>query len=394
MFADLAALPPDALLGITRMFKEDARATKVDLGVGVFKTAANETPVLRAVKSAQARLVASEKTKVYLPPDGAPGFADAVRALIFGPKADAGRIGVVQTPGGCGALRVGADLLKRAGAERVLVTDPTWANHRPLLGAAGLSIEPASYYDRATGRLKIDDYLNAAGKLGPRDALLAHACCHNPAGVDLARDEIDAVVDIAAKRGFLLFIDMAYQGFGEGLDADAYFARAAAERLPEALVAYSCSKNFGLYRERAGALCVIGKDQAHAEALKSHALNIARQIYSMAPAHGGLLVSEILRDPALAADWRAEVDEMRAALLASRAMLADALAERQLGERYQRLRNERGMFSLLPLEPVQVAAAREKFGVYMAGDGRINLCGVNLGNVAHVADAIAAIARG
>jgi aspartate/tyrosine/aromatic aminotransferase len=393
MFADLTALPPDALLGITRMFKEDARATKVDLGVGVFKTEANETPVLRAVKAAQARLVANEQTKVYLPPEGAPGFADATRALVFGPMADAARIGVVQTPGGCGALRVGADLLKRAGAERVLVTDPTWANHRPLLGAAGLSIEAAPFYDRASGGLKVDDYLRAAGKLGPRDVLLAHACCHNPAGVDLARDEIDAVVDVAARRGFLLFIDMAYQGFGEGLDADAYFARSAAERLPEAIVAYSCSKNFGLYRERAGALCLIGKDAARADALKSHALNVARQIYSMAPGHGGLIVSEILSDATLAADWRAEVDEMRSALFASRAMLADALAERQLGERYQRLRNERGMFSILPLEPAQVVAAREKFGVYMAGDGRINLCGVNPGNVAHVADAIASVSR-
>jgi len=263
MFAALDALPPDALLGITKLYKEDARASKIDLGVGVFKTPENLTPVLRAVKQAQTRILERETTKVYLPADGAPGFGEAVRTLIFG-AAPADRIVMVQTPGGCGALRVGAELLVRSGARRILAGDPTWANHRPLLSAAGLAFESAPFYDAASGGVRFDAFQDAASRLGSGDALLVHGCCHNPTGADLSHEEIDAIVDLAGRRGFLLFIDLAYQGFGESLEADAYFARAALQRLPEALVAYSCSKNFGLYRERTGALAMVGQDAERA----------------------------------------------------------------------------------------------------------------------------------
>lgn len=392
MFAALEALPPDALLGITRMFKDDARATKVDLGVGVFKTPENVTPVLRAVRTAQARIVERETTKVYLPADGAPGFGEAVRRLMFA-EAPGARIAMLQTPGGCGALRVGAELLARAGAERILAGDPTWANHKPLLGAAGLKFESAPFYDPLSGGVRFGAFFEAASRLGARDVLLVHGCCHNPTGADLSRDEIDSIIDLAARRGFILFIDLAYQGFGESLEHDAYFARAALDRVPEALVAYSCSKNFGLYRERTGALAMIGADADRAAAMKTHALNIARQIYSMPPGHGGLIAAEILGDAALASDWRSELEDMRRAVLASRRMLADALQARQLGDRFEQIARQRGMFSMLPLSPAQVKIAREAHGVYMAGDGRINLCGVNAGNVGYIADSIAAIIR-
>jgi len=392
MFADLAPLPPDPLLGVTARFRADPRPEKIDLGVGVFRTRNGETPVMRAVAEAQRRLVAKETSKVYLPPESAPGFAPAIRELIFGAAEDP-RIAVVQTPGGSGALRVAAELLKRAGATAIAVGTPTWANHAPLLGASGLTIRQIPYYDARSGGVDFAAFFDAASALGPKDALLLHAGCHNPTGADLSREEIDAIIDLAAERKFLPFVDFAYHGFAEGLEADAYMARAMARRLPELLVAYSCSKHFGLYRERAGAVAMLGADEAAASAMMTHAVNIGRQMYSMPPAHGALLVAEVLADPALKASWREELEAMRLSVRRSRALLVEAARAHQLGDRLDHLTRQNGMFSLLPVDEAQVAMLRERHALHLVNSGRINLCAVNDGNADRIAAALVEIMR-
>ncbi len=391
MFADLAALQPDALLGLTKLYNEDKRAKKIDLGVGVFKTPDNRTPVMEAVSAAQRRLVERETTKVYLPPEGAPGFGDAIRALVFGDSISVDRCAVVQTPGGCGALRVGADLLKRAGAAGVSIGTPTWANHNPLLSAAGLKISMIPYYDAKTGAVDFDAFYDAAAELGPADALLLHGGCHNPTGADLSQAQIDAIVDLAVAKGFLPFVDFAYHGFAKGLDEDAYLIRRLAAKAPEFIVTYSCSKNFGLYRERTGALILVGPNADRANAMKSHVVNIARQIYSMSPGHGGLLVADILATPDLARQWRTELEAMRKAVVGNRLLLVKTAAEHQLGGKLDQVVRQNGMFSLLPLSDAQVLALREKRGIYIAGGGRANLCGVNAGNVGHLCESLAEV---
>jgi aspartate/tyrosine/aromatic aminotransferase len=393
MFAELAALPPDPLLGVTARFRADTRPEKIDLGVGVFRNRQGETPVMRAVAEAQRRVVSKETSKVYLPPESAPGFAPSLARLIFG-ETLAPRIAVVQTPGGSGALRVAAELLKRAGAQAIVVPTPTWANHGQLLGASGLAIRPVPYYDAKTGGVDFAAHYDAAAKLGPKDALLIHAGCHNPSGADFSREEVDALIDLAADKKFLPFVDFAYHGFAEGLDADAYVVRAMARRLPEFLVAYSCSKHFGLYRERTGAVAMVGADEAAARAMTTHAVNAGRQMYSMPPAHGALLVAEVMGDPALERDWRAELEEMRLAVNRSRAMLVEAAAAHQLGGRLDFLLKQRGMFSLLPIDEAQVTVLREKHALHLVNSGRINLCAVNEGNAGRIAEALRDVMRG
>lgn len=392
MFADLAALPPDPLLGVTARFRADPRPDKIDLGVGVFRNRQGETPVMRAVAEAQKRLVAKETSKVYLPPESAPGFAPAIRKLIFGPDEDP-RIAVVQTPGGSGALRVAAELLKRSGAGAITVGTPTWANHAPLLGANGLSIRQVPYYDARTGGVDFSGFFDAASTLGPKDALLIHAGCHNPTGADLSRKEVDAIIDLAAQKRFLPFIDFAYHGFADGLEDDAYIIRTMAKRLPELIVAYSCSKHFGLYRERTGAVAMLGVDEAAAKAMTTHAVNAGRQMYSMPPAHGALLVAEVLGDPALEQTWRDELEAMRLAVKRSRELLVEAARGRQLGDRLEHLHRQNGMFSLLPVDEAQVTELRETHALHLVNSGRINLCAVNEDNADRIAAALADVFR-
>lgn len=391
MLSQLTELPPDPLLGLTKLFADDSRTRKLDLGVGVFRTADNKTPVLSSVRKAEARVLEAQATKVYTPAEGAPGFTSAVAALAFG--ADnaalvAGRITAVQTPGGCGALRIAAELLKRLKTRAIHIGSPTWPNHTPLLAAAGHNIRLIPYYDTAACRVDFDAFMAEVEKLGSQDVLLLHGACHNPTGADLTSAQIDAVISAAAQQGFLPFVDMAYHGFAEGLEEDAYILREMAKRLPEALVSYSCSKNFGLYRERTGALMALGENAKASAAVKSHMLNIARGIYSMPPAHGGAIVAEILQTPELAAEWRKEASEMREAMRRNRRMLVRAAAAMQMGDRLAYIEHQYGMFSLLPVNETQVLNLREAHGIYMAASGRFNVCGVNEGNVSHFCEAL------
>lgn len=392
MFATLPLLPADPILDLGRVFAIDNRAHKINLGIGVYLDDHGVTPIMAAVAEAEARVEADEDTKAYLPPRGVPGFAEHIARLALGDDSKAmadGRVGMIQTPGGCGALGVSGGLMRRSGIKTVVMGTPTWSNHRPVYTAAGLAVRMVPYLDRATGGVDFDGFRTAIDQLGPGDVLLLHGACHNPTGVDLSHDQIDIVADIAATRGFLPMIDTAYHGLAHDLETDGYILRSFAKRVPELLISYSCSKNFGLYRERTGALIAIGTSADRAAALESHMLDLAREYYSMAPAHGALIVADILSSPEREADWRRELASMQSSIQARRNLLSDAMAKTQIGDRLSYVRDQNGMFSLLPLSPEQAQRMRETHAVHMAASGRINLCGIRADNVDYLAGALA-----
>jgi aspartate/tyrosine/aromatic aminotransferase len=392
LFETLEAAPADAILGLITEHKNDPRPDKVDLGVGVFRTAAGETPVLDVVKKAEQRLVDTQDSKAYIGTAGDPEFNAAMQDLTFGDAADAGRLLTIQAPGGSGSLRVAAGLILRARpAARVWVSDPTWANHIPLLGGAGLKLETYPYYDTMQHVLKIDEMLDALGEVPVGDIVLLHACCHNPSGLDPSVDEWHAISDVIVERELVPFVDMAYQGFATSLSDDAYAVRHLAGRVPEMIVANSCSKNFGLYRDRVGSLSFLAADTASRDIVNSQVNNVVRTIYSVPPDHGAVVASTILNDPDLRAAWRVELAEMRGRLREMRVLLADALAEKAPGHDFSHLTRARGMFCFLGVTPEQVLRLKKDFGVYMVSSSRINTAGITADNVNYLADAIAAV---
>lgn len=396
MLDSLERLPPDPILGTIVAFRNDPDPEKVDLGVGQYKDANGDTPVFAAVRDAEERVLAGQRTKGYVAPPGDPGFIAGLTGLLFGPEHEvvaSQRVGAVQTPGGSGALRVLAGLVLRADpAARLWVPDPTWGNHVPLLGAAGLDLASYPHYDQATHTLVFDRLVAALEEVGPDELVLFHGCCHNPCGADLSHAQWDVVADLADRRGFTPFIDFAYHGLGEGLDADAYGVRLLAERLPEVLVSYSASKNFGLYRERTGLAVTVGQGADDATTQTSQMANIARELYSMPPAHGASIVAEILDDPALTTSWTDEVDGMRTRLNGLRASLSEHLRDATGTDEFDYIAGERGMFSFLGFTPEQVATLAAEHAVYAVPSGRINVAGVTEASVARVAAAIAAVA--
>ncbi len=395
MFERLDPMPPDAILGLMELFREDARSQKIDLGVGVYKDDRGETPVLSAVKQAEERLLAQESTKAYVGPAGSPGYNEAIGTLVFGSEASArlaSRTTVVQTPGGCGALRVAAEFIVRAKADAVVhVPDPTWANHVPLLGDAGLAIRAYPYFDPATSGLRFDAMTRHLEALGPGDLVLLHGCCHNPCGADLDRSQWQTVLELAERRGFTPFVDLAYQGFGDGLEEDAYGVRLLAEGLPELIVATSCSKNFGLYRERTGAITLISNDASAAGVGRSQLLNVVRGIYSMPPSHGGAIVETILGDAALRRSWETELTQMRDRINGLRALLVERFAERGDAGRFGFIARQRGMFSFLGITPEQVARLRDEHAIYMVDSSRINVAGASVENAGALCDAVMSV---
>jgi aspartate/tyrosine/aromatic aminotransferase len=392
LFETLNALPPDAILTLIGEYQNDSRDFKIDLGVGVYRDEFGQTPILDVVKKAEQYLVDTQPTKSYLGSGGNPDFNEAIQALTFGDTATDERITTLQTPGGSGSLRVAAGLLIRAKPEvSVWASDPTWANHIPLLGGAGLNLESYPYYDTDTKGIRFDDMLETLNSVPAGDIVLLHGCCHNPTGMDLSKEQWQTVADVVVDRELIPYIDIAYQGFAEGLDEDAYPVRLLVSRVPEMIVSSSCCKNFGIYRDRVGSLSLIGKDAATSAILRSQANNIVRTMYSMPPDHGASVVSHILNDVDLRKEWLVELAEMRDRLKGVRALLGSALRETAPDHDFSHIERANGMFCYIGITPGQVERIKSEFGVYMVNSSRINVAGITRNNVEHLASSIAAV---
>jgi len=392
MFEAISSLPADPILGLMAAFRADTNAHKIDLGVGVYKNELGQTPVMRAVKQAETRLLANQQTKTYVAPAGQDSFNHLIAGLIFGDALRdqlGGRRVTFQTPGGCGGLRLGAEFLQKVkpGA-KILVSDPTWANHIPLLGEAGLQISKYPYYDYQNHAIRFDAMMDSLATAGQGDLVLLHGCCHNPCGADLDQQQWQTIAALAQKNGFTPFIDLAYQGLGDGIVEDTYGVRLLAETLPELVVVSSCSKNFGLYRERTGSLTVISGNAASAKAAGSQIASIARSIYSMPPDHGAAVVIEILGDSTLNADWETELTEVRNRINGLRTELVNALAAKGIDRDFSFIQREKGMFSFLGLSVDQVHSLINNYSIYLVDSSRINIAGINHSNLDYLADSI------
>lgn len=388
MWNEVKAAPADAILGLTEAFKNDPRAEKVNLGVGVYKDETGATPILEAVKKAEQILLDNEITKSYMPIAGEAGYGTEVQKLIFG--APCSRAATVHTPGGTGALRLAAELLRSFSSKTIWVSNPTWANHNNIFNAAGLTVKDYPYYNPETKGLETADFFATLESIPAGDCVLLHACCHNPSGVDLSDDQWKTVAAIAQKQGFIVLLDFAYQGFGQSIEADRSGVEAmlAAEGV-DFLVASSFSKNFGLYRDRTGALTAVAATPADAETAMSHLKATARVIYSNPPAHGGMIVTTILQNEELAKCWIDELTAMRTRIAGARAALADGLTARNVPMDCSFMTRQRGMFSFSGLTRDQVNFLRDEKALYIVGSGRINVAGLTPGNMETTCDAIA-----
>lgn len=392
MFEDLQPAPTDKILALIGLYRADPRTDKVDLGVGVYKDRDGKTAVMRAVREAETRLLQNQDTKTYLGLAGDLAFNEVMTRLVFGDGADLTRIRAAQAPGGSGALRLAAELLKRTrpGAT-IWISNPTWPNHIPMMREAGLTIAEYPYFDAASGSVRFDDMLATLKTAKPGDVVLLHGCCHNPTGANLTIEQWAKVADLLVEGGLLPFVDIAYQGFGEGLEADAAGLRLIAGKVPEMLVASSCSKNFAVYRDRVGAAMILAKNGAEADIALSHMLAAARTLYSMPPDHGAAAVRIVLQDEKLRADWETELEEMRQRMLRLRVAFAEALRRQSNSDRFDFVAEHRGMFSRLGLTEAQVDRLRTEHGVYMVGDSRINVAGLPEDGLDKLAKAIVSV---
>lgn len=392
MFEMLNAAEPDKILALMEVFREDKRPGKVDLGVGVYKDSAGNTPIMRAVREAEKRLYDQQTTKTYLGPVGDRAFTKAVMGLVLGEKADLSRARGVQAPGGSGALRIIAELLHRARPDAtVWLPDPTWPNHLPLIGAAGLQTRTYPYFDAATGTVRFDAMMEALKKIPSGDVVLLHGCCHNPTGANLSREQWAEVADLLVERGLFPFVDLAYQGFGDGLEEDAYGVRLVASRVPEMAIAASCSKNFSVYRDRVGAALIVGRSAAEADIALGQLGSVARGMYSMPPDHAAAAVRIVLEDEQLRRDWMEELEAMRQRMVSLRLGFAEALRRQSNSDRFDFLARHRGMFSRLGITPEQVRRLREEHGVYVIGDSRINVAGLPQDGLDKLAAAVVSV---
>ena len=392
MFESLNRQPADKILALMAAYREDPREGKIDLGVGVYKDATGRTPVMRAVKAAERRLVETQETKAYTGLAGDPAFAAALSRLVLGDSVEADRIAAIATPGGTGACRQGFELIRLANPEVTLrVSDPTWPNHLSILNFMGMPQQPYRYFDNATGGIDFDGMLQDLGAAPRNDVVLLHGCCHNPTGANLTVEQIDQVIAVMQQRGLVPMIDIAYQGFGDGLDADAAVTRRVAAAFDNVLIAASCSKNFGIYRERTGLLIAISRTADEAGIAQDNMNFLNRQNYSFPPDHGARVVTLILEDPEWRADWEAELEDVRLGMLDLRTRLAEELRRLTGSERFDFVAHHRGMFSRLGLTPDQVKRLRAEHAVYMVGDSRINIAGLNTHTVPVLAQAIAEV---
>ncbi|MEL0062310.1 MAG: amino acid aminotransferase [Candidatus Puniceispirillum sp.] len=392
MFEKFTPAKADPILGLSKLFNADPRSDKIDLGVGVYKDDSGNTPIMRAVKKAEARLHNEQTSKVYTSLPGPELFRDAMRDLVLADAVPAERVATLQTPGGTGAIRQVLESVKMINPDcTVWISDPSWPTHLSMATHMGFKTRSYPYFDNKTAAVDTAAMMAAFAELKAGDLLLLHGCCHNPTGANIDMDTWKAITDLVIEKGVMPFVDIAYQGFGDGLDEDAAPLRHMASRVPEMYVASSCSKNFGLYRDRVGIAMLIAKDVATAAVVQGNLATLNRLNYSFAPDHGAALVAIILNDPALRAEWMQELGEMRDTMLTIRQNLADALRQQCNSDRFDFIAEHRGMFSRLGLAPELVDRLRDQHGMYVVGDSRINIAGLAGGRYQPFANAVAQV---
>ncbi|MFT7389586.1 MAG: aspartate aminotransferase [Candidatus Endobugula sp.] len=396
MFDTLQLLPADPILNLVVECKADDNPDKVDLGAGVYKDASGHTPIMAAVQAAQTQLQQEETTKTYVSPAGLLGFNQGMISLLLGeshPAINDQRVIGVQAPGGCGALNIAGHLIKRCNQNpqtpaTVWISTPTWANHIPLLSSCGLQLREYPYYDDETQGINFDAMMEGLERITAGDVVLLHGCCHNPSGADLTQEQWRTVAALLNEKGAIPFVDVAYQGLGDGLEQDAWGMRYLAEHCPEMIIASSCSKNFGLYRERVGEVVVIAKSPTAAQISHGQLLSIARGIYSMPPNHGAALVDIILHDAVLSQQWQTELTTMRERIAGLRVSLVKQLQAAGAGSRFDYIQHEKGMFSFLGVNPEQVNRLKQEHSIYMVNSSRISVAGLSSNNMQYVVQSL------
>jgi aspartate aminotransferase len=394
MFDKLQPVPTDPILGLMTEYKADTNPKKVDLSVGIYKNEQGDTPVLAAVKKAEEYRFNNEQSKAYLGMAGNLEFNNLMTDLLFGEHKviESGRVKTAQTPGGTGSLRVAAEFIKRCNPEATIwVTNPTWANHFSIFHAAGLKTQEFPYFDFETMGLKFEETVNTLSQVPTGDVVLFHACCHNPSGMDLNLEQWQVVADIAKERGFTLLVDAAYQGFGQGLEEDVAGIRLLADQVDEMIVCSSCSKNFGLYRERIGAISLVGKDSTKSEIAFSNILSVVRAIYSMPPAHGADIVATILGSQELTSLWHQELEEKRNRINGLRSFIAKKFAEKGVPGNFDFIAKQNGMFSFLGIDKDAINTLKNDYSIYIVGSSRVNVAGVNEANADYLAESLATV---
>jgi len=393
MFDSLQGSKPDAILALMQQYRADNRSDKIDLGVGVYKDAEGRTPVMRAVQIAERKVMDTQVTKTYVSPTGDQAFCQGMRDLILGAGHDATRVRALQTPGGSGALRVLSDLLHAAAPDAATwLPDPTWPNHIPMLTQAGHRLKNYCYYDASTNQLDFNAMMSDLATAQSGDVVVLHGCCHNPTGADLEPEHWQAIGELCVNNNLLPFVDLAYLGFANGLEEDATGVRSLFAIVPEMVIAASCSKNLALYRERTGAALLIGRTADAVDRAFSRATSLVRANYSMPPDHGAAVAREIFQDPELNATWKTELESMRTRMQRLRQDFAAALRKRSNSDQFDYIAQQKGMFSRLPLTPGQIDTLRNVHGIYLVGDGRLNIAGLPEDSLDHLASTIIEVA--
>ncbi|MGI9834712.1 amino acid aminotransferase [Vibrio vulnificus] len=394
MFSQLPTPALDPILSLTVAFRNDPRDQKVDLGIGVYKNNKGETPIMRAVSQAQKIVADTQTSKSYVGLAGCEEFNQSMVNLLLAGTSVLDRVSAIQTPGASGALRMLGDLMKVAQPDTtVWISNPSYVNHKPVMEAAGLKVRYYRYFSPETKQVDIGQMLDDLATAGPKDVVLLHGCCHNPTGADIDFAAWQAITDLAVKNGFTPFVDIAYQGFGDGLEEDAKGLQFMADRVEEMLITTSCSKNFGLYRERTGAAIVIGKNAKESSNAKGKLLTLARSTYTMPPDHGAALVKTILQNVELTTTWKQELCEMQQRLLNLRQTLCNELRNQHNTSQFDFIESHKGMFTVLGFTPEQMGTLRDEYGIYGVGDGRINIAGLTEAHIPYVADAIVKVSQ-
>lgn len=394
MLSHLSAPQQDPILSLSVAYRNDPRPEKVDLGIGVYKNSQGQTPIMAAIKQAQTQQAQEQTTKAYVGLAGCEEFNQCMVDLLLKDTSAYSRVSAIQTPGASGALRMLGDLLKIAEPETtVWISNPSYVNHRPVMEAAGLKVRYYHYFNPETRQVDSAKMLEELAQAGPKDVVLLHGCCHNPTGADISIDDWKVITELSQKNGFTPFVDIAYQGFGDGLEQDIVGLQHMANNVEEMLITTSCSKNFGLYRERTGAAIVIGKNLQEANNAKGKLLTLARSTYTMPPDHGAALVKTVLQSEHLTQQWQAELVEMQQRLVGLRQALCQELLNSHKNDQFEFIKSHKGMFTVLGFSPEQMTQLREEYGIYGVGDGRINIAGLQEKDIQYVANAINTLAK-